>query len=234
MVGLSTRAWRRLAIALGIVIVLLALLDRGGLWLAEYETGKTIQNSQHLKSRPDIEISGFPFLTQLITGSFDEVTADADDVPVHTHGRTLIVQHMHVVLDDVHASRTFTTFHTKKATATALIALADLGDTLRVQLSYAGQGRVQAAKTVTVLGRRLTGTVSALPKLVGQGLTFDAVQVSGLDGLDGPAGALLDKVFAITLPLTGIPFGLHVQSLQVDAKGVHLVFAGTDISYTRP
>ena len=221
--------WKILAILLGTLVVLLVALDRGGVYLAEYEAGKSIQDSQHLPSRPDVDLHGVPFLTQLLGGEFDHVTIDADGITVHPLNRDLRLSQMHVDLHDVSVSRSFSSFHTRTADATAIITYADLGAALGgVELTYQGNGHVQGRESV--LG--FTASVTTQPTLVGQGLHFNDVQISVPGPLAGQVESKVRPLFSQDLPLVGLPFGLQVESLKVDPAGVHLQLHGTDVSYS--
>jgi hypothetical protein len=226
----SSRVWKILAIFLGVWVLVLVGLDRGGVYLAEYEVGKTIQHSQHLPARPDVDLHGVPFLTQLIAGEFDDVTLDAQGVVVHPLNRDLRLAQMHVDLHHVSVSRSFDSFHADTADATGVITYADLGAALGgVALSYRGNGHIQGSRSI--LG--LTASVTAQPALVGQGLHFNDVQISVPGPLSGQISERVHQVFDQDLPLVGLPFGLQVQSLKVDQDGVHLQFHGSDIAYSR-
>lgn len=223
----SSRVWKILAIILGTLVVLLVALDRGGVALAEYEAGKSIQDSQHLPSRPDVDLHGVPFLTQLIDGEFDHVTIDADGITVHPLNRDLRLSQMHVDLHHVTVSRSFSSFHTQTADATAIITYADLGAALGgVKLTYQGNGHLQGSESV--LG--LTASVTTQPTLVGQGLHFNDVQISVPGPLSSQVESKVRPLFSQDMPLVGLPFGLQVESLKVDESGVHLQLHGTDIS----
>ncbi len=225
----SSRLWKIVAIFVGVFAVILIGADRGGKYLAQYEAAKAIQNSQHLPSRPDVELNGVPFLTQLIGGEFDDVTIDANGVIVHPLNRDLRLARMHVDLKHVSVSRSFDSFHTNTADATALITYADLGSTLGgVNLSYQGNGHVQGSKSLF----GLTASVTAQPTLAGQSLHFNDIQISVPGPLSSQVSSAMHKLFDADLPLTGLPFGLQVESLTVDQDGVHLALHGNNISYS--
>ena len=230
MAGLSARAGKIILIFVVVWAVVLVGLDRGGVYLAEYEAAKTLQHSQHLASRPDVELHGVPFLTQVIAGDFDDVTIDADGVVVHPLHRDLRLSQMHVDLTHVSVSRSFDSFHSDTADATAVITYADLGAALGgVALTYQGNGHVKGSKSI--LG--LTASVTTQPTLAGEALHFNDVQISVPGPLAGQVESKVHHVFDRGLPLTGIPFGLHVTSVKVDEDGVHLQLHGTDLSYSR-
>ena len=58
--------------------------DRIALSYAEDKAASTLQQSQQLNQKPDVSVAGFPFLTQLAAGEFDDVTISASDLEVGT------------------------------------------------------------------------------------------------------------------------------------------------------
>lgn len=220
-----------LVIAVVVIVALLVVADRVGVSIAERVAGETLQSSQHLSSRPDVDIAGFPFLTQLATGRYDQITVTAHDVPVSRSAPRLVIDRLRVVLNDLRVSRSFSRFHADTAKATGTIGFGPLGGALGVQLSYAGDGRVQASKTVSFAGQSVSATLTAHPRLVNGALAFDDVSVEG-----DLAQALVDSLarfFAITIPLQGIPFDVQLQSLTAGPDGVTVTLTGDDLLYVR-
>jgi hypothetical protein len=227
---MSTRAWRNLAIALVVLIALLVAADRVGVVIAERVAGKTIQSSQDLPSRPDVDVAGFPFLTQFATGKYDKVTVTAHNVPVaHTK---LDLSRVRVVLHELTLSRDFSSVFAKTATATALIGYDNLSQALGATVGYDSGGRVKVTRTISVAGTSVTGTLRTRPQLVNGALGFTGSTVNNAGALGQAVIDALDQVVHLTIPLGGIPFKIRVQSLQVDATGVVIALVGRDVSYT--
>ena len=67
------------AIAVLIVLGLLVAVDRISVALAESAVATTLQNSQHLPSKPSVDIDGFPFLTQLASGNYSKIELGDDE-----------------------------------------------------------------------------------------------------------------------------------------------------------
>ena len=222
---------RTLFIVLVVLAALLVAADRVGLVIAERAIGDTLQSSQNLNSRPAVDIAGFPFLTQLATGRSDKITITAKDVPVDKSAHVLTLSRVRVVLHHVTASRTFKDFHAGTAQAAATITYAELSSALGIDVTYAGDGRIKAAKSITLLGQTFEADISTQPAVVNDALGFGKTSINGLNRLSGDISAALDKIFDLHIPLKGIPFGIHVTSLRMDAAGAQLGLAGSDLTF---
>jgi len=223
---------RRLLITAAVILVLLFAADRGGVYIAESVAADSLKNSQHLSSRPDVDIAGFPFLTQLASGNFDQITVDAKGVPVGGSAKELNLARLHVVLHGVSVNRSFSRVHADRATATAHVDYDDLGRALGVKLAYAGSGRVRTTASITVLGRTVSGTITARPEVHGVSLGFGGTQVpGGALGADVVRG--LQKVFAAEIPFGNMPFQVRIESLQATPGGLELRLSGQDLVYVK-
>jgi hypothetical protein len=160
---------RRLVWSLVIIVALLAILDRVALLSAQHDVAERLQADARLNSAPDVSIHGYPFLTQLVAGDYDDVDivmhdVDSDDVRIDR--LSVHVSGAHVSMGDV-LSQDRSRVHVDHATAQLLITYADLGisrsaitrvtvtdgDTIRVTA-----GDVSGSRTFTGLpfGIRLT------------------------------------------------------------------------------
>ena len=78
---------RKLLIVIPLLIVVLIAIDRAGVLLAEREIGTRVQSAYDLPTRPGVSVHGFPFLTQVASGNYQEIdvsinAAKADGVQV--------------------------------------------------------------------------------------------------------------------------------------------------------
>ncbi len=227
------RGGRRIAVSLILLIIVVIAADRVGNHIAEGTAGRTIQTSQKLRSQPDVAIAGFPFFTQLASGNFDQTTVTASDVPVGGNGVSVTFSKIRVVLDRVKVNRDFSKVHADTANAVAIVGYGELSNALGVDLSYAGNGRVKASKKISILGQSFTPTITAAPILTSGALAFGSAELNGTGELAGQVSQVLNNVFNVPLPLDGIPFGIKVQKLQVDASGLVVRLGGADLTYTK-
>lgn len=227
------RGLRWLIIGIVILLALVIAADRIGVEVAEGIAGDTLKSSQHLRSSPDVDIAGVPFLTQLATGHYDKITVTATDVPLGPGAHGLALARLQVVLHDLDVSRSFTRFHAETADATATIGFDELGELLGVELSYAGDGEVRGTKTVSLAGQTLHARITATPRLDNGRLGFGDTSVRGLEGLTGAVVEAILREFNQPIPLQGIPFQVELESLRVDQNGVILTLTGSDLTYVK-
>lgn len=67
-------------VALVVLAAFLALGDRWALLYAEHEAADKLKDSMHLSAAPEVEIEGFPFLTQVFDKRVDKVKVTVPDV----------------------------------------------------------------------------------------------------------------------------------------------------------
>jgi hypothetical protein len=228
-----TRPLRRLLIAVVVLLGLLVGADRVSLLIAEGVAARAIQQSEHLEATPSVSVPGFPFLTQLISGHYNEIDLAAKGVEVGSSIRELRVASVNVVLHDVHVKDDFKVVRSSSATATALITYADLSKTLAATVLYAGHGRLEATAGVKVLGVDLRGSISARPVLTNaHELSFQDTTISALGQQAPPAlDSLLGGIFATPIPLAALPFGLTFTGLSITSAGIAVAFTGRNLLY---
>jgi hypothetical protein len=221
-------------IGVTVLIGLLVAADRVGNVIAEHTVARTVQESQNLAYRPDVDIAGFPFLTQLAAGKFAKVTLRDHDVTTGKGRRALRLSAVTVVLRDVRVARDFTSATAGRTTASALVSYADLSSALGVAVTYAGNGLVRAKASAPVLGRTVRGTVTARPVVRSGALGFGSTHVSaGGVRLPSSAAQALADVFGAPLSFAGLPYGLSVQSVAASGDGLDLVLAGRNLTFLR-
>jgi hypothetical protein len=227
---------RALLTGLAVLALVLVAADRIGLVAAERATAATIRNSQGLDSTPSVKVAGFPFLTQLASGHFSQITIKARDVPAGTGPRALTVAAVTVVLHSVHVDRELSSVRADSATASGTLSYPELSQAVGVAVSYdgsvAGVGRVRATGSVTVLGQKITATVSSGLTFSGGALGFTDPKVDGVD-IPSAAVPILAGLFGAPLQLTNLPFGVTVTGVRATPAGITIGLAGADLVYTR-
>jgi hypothetical protein len=231
----SHRRWRGVLIALLVLLVLLLVADRAGAAIAGRTAATALQHSEHLSERPDVTIEGFPFLTQAVSSNFGRIKVTARDITLSSNGVRLRVSRLDVTLHQVHVNRDFSGGTSRSSTATALVTYGDLSQTLGATAAYAGNGRVRLAVGADVVpGLPVEATATAALRVSGDSLTFVDPQVTvGGQAVPAAATSYFAKLFGQSVPLSGLPFGVHVRSVQPGAGGVSISLTAGALTYHR-
>ena len=123
---------RRIVIRVVIAIALLVVVDRLALHFAERDVAKRLQADAHTSSTPHVTIHNFPFLTQLISGTFANVDIDMHGVQasaVHISRLTIQIHDAKVSIADV-ITQSSSKIHVKRATAQLLMTYDDIAQAL--------------------------------------------------------------------------------------------------------
>ncbi|MBA3524542.1 MAG: DUF2993 domain-containing protein [Geodermatophilaceae bacterium] len=229
---------RRFAIGLGVTLVLLLavllVLDRVGVRYAEDQVAATLQEELALSRTPEVDITGFPVLTQAVAGAYTDVRLRLDEADVEQlSGLDVVVRlrGVHVPLSDL-LSDAVGVIPVDRIDGSVAVPYAQvagqIGDTASVR--SAGNGTVAVSDTVDVLGQSLeisgTGEVSVA------GPDAIAVQVTGLAlaGLDLPGSLIgeLQEQLSFTYTLPPLPFDLEIISITTDDDGFVVEATATD------
>ncbi|KQS73657.1 DUF2993 domain-containing protein [Modestobacter sp. Leaf380] len=217
------------------VLVLLGLLvaaDRVGVVVAEDQVAAQVAQRGQLTGEPEVDITGFPFLTQALGGRYEDVrlALTADQLGLPDGGTAEVsLQGVQLPLSDVIAGDVaeIPVEHVdgRASLSWGLLSSQLDGDT---QLSREGDG-VRVTRTVEVLGQSVRLTAAGQVALDGQDLVVTVDQAAGA-GVDVPdflldaAQDLLD--FRYTVP--ALPFGLQLTGLTTTDSGVDLTVEATD------
>lgn len=224
---------RKLAIILVSVLVVLVIGDRVADYAAEKAVASTIQDSDHLQSEPDVDIKGFPFLTQMITRDLDDVTITAKNVPTSDNANALLISRVTADMRDVKVDLSLDRVTIGTGHATALIRYADLTKALGFTFSYAGNGKVTADRSITILGHTYDAGVTISPQLAGGALDLTSA-LSGGHGVPTSVLARIADLLGANIPLDRIPFGLNLQSVAATSAGISITLGGHNVTISKP
>jgi hypothetical protein len=225
---------RKLLIFVIILAGLLVAADRIGVVVADHEVADHIQTAYHLPSKPSVSVHGFPFLTQVISGHYDEI--DMSTRQLTTQGVT--VDNLTAKLTGVRAPLSDLTGHgaatisAAQVSGTATVPFASVRRRLPagVQLSQDGSALRLSGK-VSYLGLSLPVTADAVlsPSGSGVAVTPTRIQVAH-DG--GALSSLISGQFHFVVPITGLPLRLSVKSVHVVPGGVRVGATAGNVSFS--
>jgi hypothetical protein len=211
--------------------------DFGARHLAQNQVAAEIQSSQGLPTRPDVQITGFPFLTQLASGRFSDIEVVSASVPAKSVELSSVRARLTGVEFDTAAalSGAVTEVHVQSVDVQATVAydaltrlLADQlpGPVSAPELSFAGAERLH-----------LTGTLGAVSlavevqvRLAGDQIVV-TVPAEALAAVPAAVRPLLAGMeLRVTVP--ALPYGVKVTRVGATPDGLVLEATGRDLTLT--
>lgn len=235
-----------------IVAVLAAIVVVGDRVAAKYATDElrgelVAELSSHgvQYTSTTVTIGGFPFLTQVAAGRYDDITIDMSNVRLESStGREVTLPTLHVVATGVEANTADVMRGTAKVvadqvTGTAVVSfgtLETLVDYTRYSLSEVkfteSTGGLKVTAKADVLGTQVPIAATAEVSVVDGALAVKLRDAQAV-GLEAPApvrdylGGLVQSTLAAQLPQ--LPFGLTLDQVVVQPDGLAITATGADV-----
>ncbi|MGW6703490.1 LmeA family phospholipid-binding protein [Streptomyces sp. NPDC054956] len=230
----------RVVVIIGVVLGgLFVGFDRWAVGYAENRLADRIQARQGLPGGVDVDIHGFPFLTQALSGDLDEVDLKVAGLDVATtDGRRTRLSQLAVTFHGVKLNDDYSGGTAARADGSTLITYADLSAAAQpgVTVTYGGApGKVKVSASVEFLGRTVTRSVVSTISLVdakeGKGSKIVRVRADEVpgEGIPGIETAIRKKT-DFDRRLDGLPSGIQLTALTSDEAGVHLTVGGTNLA----
>jgi hypothetical protein len=223
---------RALLVVVLLLLGLAVVADRVAVGIAEDKVGEQIAAKGGLQGTPEVDITGFPFLTQAVGGRYDDVrislTAAELGQPEGTRA-DIALRGVRVPLSAV-LSGSVSEVPVDRIDGTATLSYALLSAQLEGDTTVTREGHgLRITRTVELLGQTVPLTAAGTVTLDGNDLVVDVQQVAGAgvevpDWLLSRATGLLDLRY--TVP--ALPFGLKLTSVTPADDGVDLGLQATD------
>lgn len=198
-------------------------------------TRDAVSDSMVVTQTPQVDIKGFPFLTQVLAGSLDEVTATIGGATLEG----ISVTDVDLVFQDVGlrpaAGKQPRAGH---ATISATIPTQSMGKVVRDRSGLVVTLEVKGSTlwaSGDVLGLPLK--IVLVPKVV-DGKLLANVQDMTLGGTDVGVSslpkALREGIQNLEIPVEGLPAGLSLTSAVVVPAGVRIATSGSNVEVPQP
>jgi hypothetical protein len=240
------RALRILLVVVVILGGLFVLADRLAVNFAEGEVADKLKANEGLATTPDVSIKGFPFLTQVVGGSLDDVEVGIKDyeAATGTSARTIRIDDLQADMKGVYFSGDYSSATAASATGTASITYAELLKTAKseptqvvqgvtanvIGLSDGGNGKIKVAVEATVLGSKLPQPVYVLSTVTVSGDTV-RVHADSLPSFGGVQAAE-NEVRSITdfeQKIDDLPGGIKLDKVVAAKNGVEISVKGSNV-----
>jgi LmeA-like phospholipid-binding len=213
-----------LVVLLVLVVGGLVVVDRIGVHVAEGRVAEQLAGRAGLAGAPEVDITGFPFLTQALSGTYDDVRVHLTAAELRQPAGTradVTLRGVHVPLSKV-LSGSVRQIPVDSVDGTATLSYdllaARLGGDTTVQPEG---GDLRLTRTVDVLGFHFPVTATGTLRLDGQDVVVDVSSVAAA-GVPVPGFVLraAADTLAFRYPLPALPFGLQFVSVQPQSDGV--------------
>ena len=223
---------RALLVVLLLLVGLVLGADRVGEEVAEDQVARVVAERAGLAGAPDIEIGGFPFLTQAVAGRYEDVRVSltgADLGQPEGTSADVSLQGVRVALSDV-LSGSVQQVPVERVDGTASLSYDLLAQQLGPGATVAREGDgLRVERTVEVSGVTVPLIATGSVALDGDTLVVDVDEVTSA-GVDVP-GFLTDQVsdaLELRYGIPDLPFGLQVTGVTAGDDGVRIAVAATD------
>ncbi|MEE1760223.1 LmeA family phospholipid-binding protein [Streptomyces sp. SP18BB07] len=145
-------------VGLVVLAAFAGLADRWAVLYAEHRAADALEDRLDLAAAPEVEIGGFPFLTQLADKRLDSVRLTVPDVAADRVSLAKVSATAHDVRLDADGLTSVRGAHIPRLDGDVLLSFADLNRELGAsQVTFTGEGRdrVRARGTLPVAGRDL-------------------------------------------------------------------------------
>ncbi|MFW3171820.1 DUF2993 domain-containing protein [Geodermatophilus sp. CPCC 206100] len=223
---------RALVVVLLLLLGLGVLADRIGVGIAEDRVAAVVADRGGLAGEPDVDIRGFPFLTQAIGGRYDDVRISLSAADLGRPDGTradVTLRGVAVPLSDV-LSGSVQEVPVDRIDGTATLAYPLLAEQLGPGTTLRREGdRLRVERTVEVAGVTVPLTAVGTVRLEGGDLVLDVAEAAGA-GVDVP-GFVLDRaadLLDLRYPVPPLPFGLQLTGVTPGDDGVAVAVEATD------
>ncbi|MGH8867971.1 MAG: LmeA family phospholipid-binding protein [Actinomycetes bacterium] len=221
-----------------VVLAVLALaalgVDRVAELLVERAAADEARSRLELTSTPDVEVGGFPFLTQVVMRRFEQVRVDASEVPM---GR-LTAGRVGISATDLAVDPSLPLeSRAARVRADVLLPYAELSRLApeRVRLGSAGGGLLEVSAPVGIPGREVDAVARSRVTLEAGMLVVRArsVSVGGTPLADTGLAPRVRGTLDFSVPLDGLPAGLRLTGVRPGPEGLQVVAEGRGLALAR-
>jgi hypothetical protein len=224
---------KKLALAVVVLVALLLVADRAGALYTSRSLADEMRAAMMLDSPPEVDITGFPFLTQAVRGRYERVEVRATDVPAGEVVLSRLDATLHgaeVPLSDV-LSQSLDDVPVEQVMARALVPYAELSQSYRGQelTVEPDSGRLLLIGDLQVSDQTVSAEALASVAVVEGDLVVTPEEVGLRE--EGDKQELSEAVrdqLEVRLPVT-VPYNLTLTAVEVRPDALRLRAEGTDV-----
>jgi hypothetical protein len=223
---------RKLLVLVGLLLTLV-VVDRVAVGVAEGQIADRVQTSQSLADKPNVDVAGFPFLTQVVRGRYKQVTVTVTGLEregLRLSEVRIVAEGVRVDLGDL-LSGAVSSVPVDHARGSVLLTYDDLNaylatrvDGPKVSVRRSGSDlKVTGSVEIPVLNRPVSVSGNARIDISGENVTLLPTTVEALSGfLPNIAEGAAKEALTVRFAVKGLPFGVRLGSAKVTDAGIVL------------
>ncbi|RCG31735.1 DUF2993 domain-containing protein [Sphaerisporangium album] len=220
---------RKLIVFLVLLGILLAVLDRVAVAGVEKEVARQIAARYDLSSPPTVKVEGIPFLTQAVSGRYEEIRVHIGEMTTSDGAKLsridAVLHGVNAPLMDLIQNSATADVRADKVTGTIVISRETLDARAPRGLKLHGNGDNSLTVTGNLTVAGLSVPVSARMKIqiVPGGVRLTPSDVNGVRVPDAA------KTLGFTVPIKDLPLNLRIQSVRTTSEGLVVQGLGRDV-----
>src|SRR5215471_17675715 len=225
---------RKLLIGVIILAVLLVAADRISVAVAENQISDRLTSAYGLAGKPGVTITGFPFLTQVATGDYQQIDVSASQVSAGG----AVLHHLNVRLTGVHATISqvlgngSSMVTADRAVGSAMVGFATVNHRLPAGFRLHPDGKnLSVSGGLAVAGARIPVSATVAVGVSGAGIRVTPVHVS-VPGVVALPSAYSSQL-RVVVPLSTLPLHLRLTSVHVTPDGLRIGAAARHVQFAR-
>ena len=225
---------RKLLIGVIILAALLVAADRITLAVAENQISNRLTSAYGLAGKPGVTIAGFPFLTQVATGDYQQIDVSASQVPAGS----AVLHQLNVRLTGVHATLSqvlgggSSMVTADRATGTAMVGFSTVDHRLPSGFQLHPDGKnLSVSGKLAIGGAHIPVSATIALGVSGSGISVTPVDVS-VPGVVTLPSAYSSQLHVV-VPLSTLPLHLRLTSVHVTPDGLRIGAAARHVQFAR-
>jgi hypothetical protein len=225
---------RKLLIGVIILAALLVAADRISVAVAENQISDRLSTAYGLAGKPGVTITGFPFLTQVVTGDYQQIDVSANKVSAGG----AVLYHLNVRLTGVHATVSqvlgsgSSMVTADRASGSAMVGFDTVDHRLPGGFRLHPDGKnLSVSGKLAIGGARIPVSATVALGVSGSGISVTPVHMSV------PGVATLPSAYSsrlrVVVPLSALPLHLRLTSVHVTPDGLRIGAAARHVRFAR-
>lgn len=220
---------RKLLVFLILLVIVLAIVDRVAVAGVQREVARQVEARYDLDATPTVEVKGIPFLTQAISGRYQEVTIsmgslDRDGVRLASIEARLLG--VNAQLNDLLASQAKIVVDEVIGTVVISKETVDARAPRGIKVEGGGDDSLRVSGTINVRNVQVPVTATMRLEVVRGGIRLRPSDVKVAGGIPVPEAT---RLVSWTVPVKDLPLNLKITKVRSTAEGLAVEATAKDV-----